>query len=61
MIYLFNYFDSQRNIDDSEKIKELKMAYQKYFAREAELTKYRKSEVQKGLQMLSEIFGDLWY
>ena len=51
----------QINEDDSEEIKELKMTYQKYFAREAELTKYRKSEVQKGFQMLSEIFGDLWY
>ena len=47
--------------DDSEEIKELKRAYQKYFSREAELTEYCKSEVQKGFQMLSEIFGDLWY
>ena len=51
----------QINEDDSEEIKELKRTYQKYFAREAELTEYRKSEVQKGFQMLSEIFGDLWY
>lgn len=51
----------QINKDDSKEIKELKRTYQKYFAREAELTKYRKSEVQKGFQMLSEIFGDLWY
>ena len=51
----------QINEDDSEEIKELKRTYQKYFAREAELTEYRKSEVQKGFQMLSENFGDLWY
>lgn len=47
--------------NDSEEIKNLKKDYQKYFNREKELTKYRKLEVQKGLQMLGEDFFDFWY